>query len=66
METNNPLSELTDMLKATADVLQSAVSSVPEEHKKAFNDELIKQGYDKKMGELRNKMAELNDMQKKF
>lgn len=66
METKHPLSDLTDMLAMSLNVLNSATSNLPEDQKQMFNDELIKQGYDQKMGELKNKMAELNKMSKKF
>lgn len=66
METKHPLSELTDMLAMSLNVLNSATSNLPEDQKQMFNDELVKQGYDHKMVELKNKMAELNKMSKKF
>lgn len=61
----NPLEELTNFMKMSADVLNSVVGGLPEDQKANFNDELIKQGYDKKMGELRNKMQDLNNLSKK-
>lgn len=66
METKHPLSDLTDMLSMSLNVLNSATSNLPEDQKQMFNDELIKQGYDQKMGELKNKMAELKKMSNKF
>lgn len=66
METNNPLAELNEMLKMSADVLSSTVQGLPVEERAKFNDELIKQGYDKKMGELRSKMDELKNLSKKY
>jgi len=67
METNsrNPLEELTNFMKMSADVLSAAASGLPPEQRTSFNNELLKQGYDKKMGELRNKMEELNKLHKK-
>ena len=66
MATNrNPLEELTNFMKMSADVLNAAALGLPPEQRASFNDELIKQGYDKKMGELRNKMDELNKLHKK-
>ncbi len=62
---NNPLKELTDFFVMSANVLNAAASNLPQDQRESFNNELIKQGYDKKMGELRNKMQELNNLNKK-
>lgn len=64
--TNNPLKELTDMLKVSTDLLFQAADKLPKEQRQKFDEELAKQGYDKKMGELRNKMDELRNLSKKY
>lgn len=68
MATNNsnPLEELTNFMKMSADVLNTAVSGLPEDQKAQFNNELIKQGYDKKMNELRAQFTKLSDLSKKL
>lgn len=64
METN-PIAELSKMLKTATSVLESTVNGLDDEKKQLFTAELNKQGYSKKMNELKNKMAELNKLTRK-
>lgn len=66
METKHTLSDLTDLLKMSAGILQSTVEGLPKEERAKFDDELIKQGFDEKMGELNSKMQELKNLSKKY
>jgi hypothetical protein len=65
-ETKNPLQELADMLKVSTDLLFQTADKLPKEQRQRFDEELAKQGYDKKMQELKNKMNELKDLSKKY
>lgn len=62
METNS-LSDLTNMLKMSADILQATVSSLTDEQKNILDKELLKKGYKKQMEGLKKNIAKFNKME---
>jgi hypothetical protein len=66
MATKNPIEDLTKIMFMSAEVLNAAVVNLPEDQKVKFNEELIKQGYENKMADLKNKLSELNNLSSKL